>query len=738
MRWRAKLVGLALGLGVLGGCTQRLFMAPEDYADTLKIGMPRHYETDPHAALLPPQKPDAPAPPTVLDPSRPPRYISLAEAMAIALEQGTEGSPTLNGQFLSELVQGATPTIGLRDDAIKAFALDPAIAGADIERSLSKFDARWISSMTWTKRDEDVGTFLQNLQNGDQATLSTALLKPLPTGGVAGITFSTDYTLLSEPPTQDQQFQVVNPSYRPRLQVSFEQPLLQGFGVEINQLRQSHPGSIVTNLQPSGGQGVEGILVTRLRYDQNKVEFQRRVHNLLRNVELAYWNLYQAYYILFAQEQGLRQAYEAYKIAKNRFEAGRSSIQELAQARAQFEEFRARRLLQLGTTGFANLQGGIIIPQAPSVGVLEAERQLRGLLNLPVEDGTRLVPTDVPTLAPYTPDWQEAVNTMLASRPELTLIRQEVKIRQLDLILQKNFLLPQLNFFANYDVNSLGTQLDGSEAQGNALARLANNDFNTWNLGLRLDIPIGFRDAHAAVRIARLNLARAFAVMKNQELKAERELQLQYQQLLELYEVIKLARATREARAQEMRAGFELWTKGREVITAFTAAQSQYINALTSEIQAIVEYNKALARFQYARGTIMQYNNVRLADGPLPNFALASAMDHFEERTRALVLREREKPPEGLTHGPVSLPALEAHRGPLPELPPDEPLPAGPLGPPGGLTPGAPGLPAPRTLTPLPGQGGATLPPAVPPARRGPALPEAPPALPPSPAGSTP
>ena len=61
-------------------------------------------------------------------------------------------------------------------------------------------------------------------------------LKPLPTGGVAGITFSTVYTNLTAPPAG-----IVNPAYRPTLQFQFEQPLLQGFGVEINELRRQHP-----------------------------------------------------------------------------------------------------------------------------------------------------------------------------------------------------------------------------------------------------------------------------------------------------------------------------------------------------------------------------------------------------------------------------------------------------------------------------------------------------------------
>ena len=49
------------------------------------------------------------------------------------------------------------------------------------------------------------------------------------------------------------------------------------------------------SFDPVGGQ-VEGILITRIRLDQQRAEFERNLNYLLLNVEAAYWNLYGAYY----------------------------------------------------------------------------------------------------------------------------------------------------------------------------------------------------------------------------------------------------------------------------------------------------------------------------------------------------------------------------------------------------------------------------------------------------------
>ena len=299
--------------------------------------------------------------------------MTLAEGFAIALESGNRGlapsvintlNPfnTVNGggrvpfAFVDDLVTFQGRTIA-GDDAIRAFALDPAIVGADIEGALAKFDARWITSATWNKVDTATSNVLNNFSNGDTAQFSSALYKPLPTGGVAGITFNTNYTKLSNPP---QGFSVINPAWQPSATVSFEQPLLRDYGVEINQLLPAHPGSVFINgLRPSGGRS-EGILITRIRSAQQRLDFERSVNIMLFNVENVYWAVYANYFALYAAEQGLRQAYLTWQLRTSEFAAGKATAHEVAQVRAQFASFRTQRIVALQQ-------------------VIESERQFRAL-----------------------------------------------------------------------------------------------------------------------------------------------------------------------------------------------------------------------------------------------------------------------------------------------------------------------------------------------------------------------
>ncbi len=662
-------------------------MEPSDYRDALLSQLPPALENRPHDTIAPNvvQRMET-GPATVLDMERPPRYITLKECIAIALEQGNSGvqsaaNPGLKndnlGQFTGRGVVGS--------DAVRVFAVDPAVAAAELERSLSKFDARWLTTMVWQKVDQPVAAqFIAFQQQRDAASFNTTLAKPLPTGGVAGITFSVDYSKFAISRTPFGGF--VNPNYVPRLLFSFEQPLMRLFGVEINQLAPNHPGSLLLNVPPSGGAGTEGILISRIRLDQQKADFDVKINYLLLNVEAAYWNLYAAYFNLYAQEEGLRQAFEGYRFVRERVEVGNEPLQSLYQARAQLERFRGDLVEARGQ-------------------VLEAERQLRGLLGLRSDDGYRLVPIDKPTEAAYTPDFYQAANEALAHRPELLQLRQELKANQLNLLLQRNLRQPDLRVFGQYDIAGLGTRLDGREfadpansIPGNAWASFGNNQFNSWTLGIRLDMPLGFRDANASVRQAQLNLAKSYFALRDAELKALEFLLAQYRRVIQAHTTIGYRRAEREYLQLYLGKVAELIAIGRwdrADYQNYLTVQQQLAAAIAREHRAIADYNTALAAFEYAKGTIQQYNNVSVLEGPPPPWVQKKAADHIRQRTEAAIkLRERAvtAPPAGAAViggqpvGPAvgtpfiqELPPFALPRPPLPEgLPEPQPVPSPP------------------------------------------------------------
>jgi len=595
---------LCLALGFIPGGTGCTHvpgkMVPDGYPTDYLIQAAAFTQT-PEAAQLMTRRAGRVA--TVLDSAAEKRLMSLQECMAIALENGR-----VDGQ------------------KIKVLAYDPAIAGTEIEYSASRFDARWLSSAQWTGVDQPVGTALQAIQTGlgvpvfvqQGASVGTKLVKPLPTGGVIGAGFATDYLFSN-------QDSPVNPSYSPNATLTFEQPLLQGYGVELNQLSSSHPGGI---LQPVQTSAALGILLSRNLFDKSRADFETRLQDLLLEVETSYWNLVYSYWVLHSKTMAIQLLLDQWRMEKAKFDRNEASVQDLAAIEEQYHLFRAERLSAMGS--------GIGAP-----GVLEAERRLRLVVGLPIEDGTRIVPSDSPVEAPYQPDWEESLDQAMASRPELESRRRDLKQAALILQREKNLLLPDLRFVSSYGANGLGGRVDGA-GDNNALRSMTRGNYNNYSLGLNLDVPIGFRSAQALVRKSKLQLTQAHEALKNEEERIASELQRSYRLVIQIQQQIRVFRERKMAASRQLVARAEAVRAGIDSVPILLLAQRALVDALKDEQQAVTEYNVALADFERQKGTICRHNNVAISEGPLP--AHIEAYTAIAARQSAIALKLRERP----------------------------------------------------------------------------------------------
>ncbi len=354
---RDRMVLLALGVLALSGCVQvppweamnRLFS--EDSLAALKPHQERP-ETNSAAIADYPIKGHCAKVATVVSPETDPRPISLAECLALALENGRTGEyfdAAGSDRRTSVTGSGRISSPSDATDSIRVFAYDPAILNTEIQQSLARFDTIWDTGFNWKRTNQLSGLLMPSPTDDflvknqlDAVGFNTSLLKPLPTGGVAGVMFSTDY--VNQPGLPSDQF--VNPGYRPLVGIVFEQPLLRGAGVPINQILDSHPGGYRNPFATSNR--APGIMLARIGHTKSQLEFERRLHELVFKVEEAYWNLYCAYWELHSRENGVKQAHHAWLVAKNKQAAGGLGDADLAMIEEQYHFFRTQRLEALG------------------------------------------------------------------------------------------------------------------------------------------------------------------------------------------------------------------------------------------------------------------------------------------------------------------------------------------------------------------------------------------------------
>lgn len=718
--WLAGGLATVVTLGLLSGC-QPLFLGREVCNPSqmyASLPPPVKALEDNSAPVHNPITPPMPAPANVIYPDREPKPVTLQWCFAQALESGVASGNTQEGKVdptLPRTPPGTTSMIG-QSDRIRVLALNPAIASAQIEQSLSRFDAVWVTGMNWTNTD-NLLQGLNSFNNGHNANFNSSIVKAFADGSIANVSFITQYQNLNSPPA----VQTLNPQYTARVSFGAEVPLWRDAGVGINQLLSRFPSGTGQNFNPNtlaltgfnekqstpfvqGTGNLEGILISKLRFDQSRIEFERNVHMLVKNVEVAYWNLYNKYGQLYSFEENLRILRRAYEESyyKNKLGGGALKPYQFYQSKGQFEEFRANRIQAMQE-------------------VLDAERDLRGILGLPMEDGCRLVPITPPQLAEMRPDWEQCLHDTLHLRPELLLTRDNMRYHQYLMAISKNLLKPDLRAIGRYEPVGFGNSLTGdatfidgtgTERSSNAFRELRQGHFADWQLGLYLNVPIGQRFEHAAIRQSRLALAQSYYLVRDAEERAIVAMTEQYQEVSRWYKQIEAHRAERLAYQEALNTFINLIKAGTENYGKldFLSIQRSYSAALVKEYNAITEYNKSLAKLEWTKGTILRYNNIHVSEGQLPDCAQVNAAQYEKEKAREIVLKQR---PDSLSH-PGRFASVKEEDVPVPaDLPPvpiEEPLKAPPSDrvPPAEFTP-----PAPKVLPPAEKNNGPTLMPQV-------------------------
>jgi outer membrane protein TolC len=280
---------------------------------------------------------------------------------------------------------------------------------------------------------------------------------------------------------------------------------------------------------------------------------------------------------------------------------------------------------------------------------------------LPAEDGTRIVPEDTPDILPldsdWNRDWQDAVNF----RPELKQIHEDLKAAQLLLIKAGDQLKPDLRFYSKYDFNGL------SNGFGSAFQNLFVDGRPEWELGLRLNVPIGFREGHAEMARARLQLAQRMALLHDQEDKLVFSMQRSYRDVVQFYHEIQTRRSQQEAAGRQLKARLQKWNAGGpgETVDLILRAQRNWVDAVRDEQAAVCNYRVALADYERQKGTILRAHNVVIAEGRLPAcikpHASAQIRDWLHKTPNPAVLMAPEStgPSTHIDEGAFTLPRFD-------------------------------------------------------------------------------
>ena len=542
--------------------------------------------------------------------------LSLEQALSLALSE-------------SKVMRDLGGTV-LRSPASAPTVYDAAISYTDPrfgeEAALSAFDATFAASAVFEKNDRA----LNNLSLGTAGILhqdlhryQSEIRKRTATGTQLALRHTTDYDFNNQ---SGNRFGVPSASWTSFVDAEVRQPLLQGAGVAFNRIAgpTSRAGGVV------GINGVNGVLLARMRTDISLAEFEASTRDLVSNVENAYWDLYFAYYDLDAKKKARDASLALWENTAAKAKSGKlgssiSGAQE-TQVREQYWRFQAEVVDALdgrvvdGTRTNSGSSGGTF---RSSGGVRLAERRLRLVLGLPINGHQLIKPVSLPTQAPVTFDWSQVTSEALSSRPELRKQRWRVKQQELQLVANRNFLLPRLDAIGRYRWRGMGNEfISQSDAQfASSIGELGTGDYGEWQLGVELEMPLGFRRAHSAVRNAELNLAREKILLKEQERSILYGLSNAVADVRRAFQVMQ-AQFNRWDSAQDQENSMSsLHKEGLVTVDLLLEAQRRLIESEIRYHQSRVEYALSLKNVHHEKGTLLDYNNIWLAEAASPGRA---------------------------------------------------------------------------------------------------------------------
>jgi outer membrane protein TolC len=462
---------------------------------------------------------------------------------------------------------------------IRAVGFTPSISREDMEKAAAEFDYIVFGGFNYGKADRRTvavkQTTLDPNNPPDLFTNSQALTRSYQAGmknkTITGATWSLAYTMTDT--WDNSAYEAVHRRFEPVLALEVTQPLL----------RDAWPGFNLAQLD-----------LARVNHKISMAAFRQKVETVAADVIDAYWSLVQARREVKIQQELLKYTLATLERVRARSELDATAVQ-IKQIEAAAESRRAT-LIRAEKT------------------ILDAQDRLARLLSdaeINLTSDLEIVPTTELVTAPVKLDVADKLLTALRHNPALEQARLAVESADIFVRVAWNQTLPRLDLTAN-------TSLQGMNRTANsAQENLETGDYASYGFGLTAEYPIGNRAADAELQRQKLNRLKLVtetqlaADLVTQDVKERirqaesslRETQAQRAALNAAWAQLKALEDTERIRGQ----------LSPEFLQVKLSAQEAVANSARAELEAIVQYNMALADLDRATGTTLEVNRFKVA-----------------------------------------------------------------------------------------------------------------------------
>jgi len=487
---------------------------------------------------------------------------------------------------LREIIQRAVAN----SSDVRVAGYDPAINAQKVIQNQAVFDPTLLVNVTPQRIDQQTNGTEITEANGKTPTLfynkenvytyQAGIQQQTPTGAKIGLLYQADLNDFDKPVF----FKQINPYWESQIQFQITQPLLRGFGTEVNAAK---------------------ITISKDDQKISVLEFRKSLEDTVDMIEQDYWQLYEAEQEVLYDQQLVDSATQTYNVLLDRYKRGiidPDSGGEVPVAQAE-TRVRADQAVLIGA----------------QLHVRDISMDLKRRMNdpeFPVSSPLVILPADAPLEVPVEFNLKDQIDTALENRLELG--EQQYRIDETDVLLMtaRNGELPQLDLVASATIQGL--------AQEWTTALRNQGEFNHigYQLGLQFSYPIGNRSAKAATRQAQLQRLQAMEQYRNLITQVSLDVELNWDAVYSAYLQARARYQSRQAAQHQI----ELLNKQVVAETAkqtapFVQVRLQALEDLATaqreEALALANYNIAIEKLQKAKGTLLRYDNVVMQEDPI-------------------------------------------------------------------------------------------------------------------------
>lgn len=461
---------------------------------------------------------------------------------------------------------------------VRIARLEPSISAQRILEAQEIFESIFFTEATYEKVDQPrqrpvigglpVGT---PTSVSDTSYLTTGIRRTFSSGTQAKVETGWNYINnktrgLSLDP---------DPAFTSRAGLGISQPLLRNFGRQVNEAY---------------------IRLAESAHQKDLLALEGRLLETVGEVEENYWLLRQAMYDLAVRRRTLEQAEKTLATLRLRKEFDAGTIT-LTRARNFTDQRRADVIRAERNARIASdrLKALIQNDQTPLGGELVID------------------PIDSPTELAVKYNARDVARAVVNNRPDVRSGLLDIEDAGVRLLIADNQKLPTLDVTGEVVWRGMDEGLDQSTQ------RLADQDFISYLMGIKLERSLTNEGAEAAAR--RTRLERQSSVLDYQKRVRDALLgaMVSLRAVAGEFKLIAMDRAARRSAADNVRAIEKTEEAGAKLEPTFLLdlklnAQQRLADAEVDEYRSVIEYNIALSRFYRSQGLLLRNHGIKMGD----------------------------------------------------------------------------------------------------------------------------